>query len=67
MLNIFRRLLDDGHTLIVIEHNVDIINCADWIVDIGPEGGNDGGYLIAEGNLNKVKNCRRSFTAKFIK
>lgn len=67
LLNIFRRLLHDGHTLIVIEHNLDIINCADWIVDIGTEGGNGGGYLIAEGNLNKVKNCKSSFTAKFIK
>ena len=67
LLNIFRRLLHDGHTLIVIEHNIDIINCADWIVDIGPEGGNGGGYLIAEGNLNNVKNCKSSFTAKFIK
>ena len=67
LLNIFKRLLNDGHTLIVIEHNLDIINCADWIVDIGPEGGSDGGYLIAEGILNDIKYCKSSFTAIFIK
>lgn len=67
LLNIFRRLLNDGHTLIVIEHNLDIINSADWIIDIGPEGGNNGGYLMAEGTLEEVKNCKESATGRFIK
>ena len=65
--NIFNRLLKDGHTLIIIEHNVDIINSADWIVDIGPEGGNDGGQLVVEGSRDKVKKCKRSFTSAFIR
>ena len=67
LLNIFRRLLNEGHTLIVIEHNLDIINCADWIVDIGPDGGDEGGQLIVQGTLEKVKSCRQSFTGRFIK
>ena len=66
LLSIFKRLLKDGHTLIVIEHNLDIINSADWIVDIGPEGGSEGGKLIVEGTLEKVKNCKDSFTGEFI-
>ena len=67
LLNIFKKLIDEGNTIIIIEHNLDIINSADWIVDIGPEGGNDGGKLVVEGTLDEVKNCRESFTAKYIR
>lgn len=67
LLNIFKKLIDDGNTIIVIEHNIDAINSADWIVDIGPEGGDNGGRLIAEGTLDGIKKCRDSFTAKYIR
>lgn len=67
LLNIFKKLIDDGNTIIVIEHNLDVINSSDWIVDIGPEGGEDGGKLIAEGTLDDIKRCRESFTAKYIR
>ena len=66
-MNIFKTLIDDGNTIIVIEHNIDIINSADWIVDIGPEGGADGGQLIAEGTLDDIKRCTQSFTGKYIR
>lgn len=67
LLNIFKKLIDDENTIIVIEHNIDVINSADWIVDIGPEGGDNGGRLIAEGTLDGIKKCRDSFTAKYIR
>ncbi len=65
--DIFNKLLEEGHTLIIIEHNLNIINSADWIVDIGPEGGNDGGQLVAEGSRDEVKRCKESVTAAFIR
>lgn len=67
LLNIFKKLIDDGNTIIVIEHNLDVINSADWVVDIGPEGGDDGGQLIAEGTLDYIKRCTQSFTGKYIR
>ena len=66
LLKIFKKLIDDGHTLIVIEHNTDVIKCANWIVDIGPEGGEEGGKLVVEGTLEEVKKCKESFTGKYI-
>lgn len=67
LLNIFKKLIDDGNTIIVIEHNLDVINSADWIVDIGPDGGDAGGKLVAQGTLEDVKHCKESFTAKYIR
>ena len=61
------KLLKAGHTLIVIEHNLDVIKAAGWIVDIGPEGGKDGGKVIVEGILKDVINSRESFTGIAIK
>ena len=66
LLKLFKRLIKDGHTIIVIEHNKNIIRCADWIVDIGPEGGNDGGRLLVEGPISAVKKCKESITAEYI-
>ncbi|MFH0975477.1 MAG: excinuclease ABC subunit UvrA [Spirochaetota bacterium] len=67
LLDILKSLVDKGNTVIVIEHNLDVIKTADWIIDLGPDGGNDGGYVIAEGipeNIAKVKN---SYTGQYIK
>ena len=67
LLKSFDALLDHGNTIIVIEHNMDVIKCADWVIDIGPEGGNRGGKVVFEGlpeNLIKEKN---SYTGKFLK
>ena len=67
LLTSFNALIDQGHSILVIEHNMDVAKCADWIIDLGPEAGEKGGNLVFEGfpeDLIKVKN---SFTAKFLK
>ena len=66
LMKLLLRLRDQGNTIIVIEHNIDVIRCADWIVDLGPGGGDAGGELVGEGPLETVKTCPRSVTAKFI-
>ena len=67
LLSVLFKLRDSGNTLIVIEHNLDVIKCADWIVDMGPEGGPDGGYIVAEGSPDIVSNHKSSITGKFLK
>lgn len=67
LLSVLFKLRDSGNTLIVIEHNLDVIKCADWIVDMGPEGGPDGGYIVAEGSPDVVSNHKSSITGKFLK
>jgi excinuclease ABC subunit A len=63
----FDALINNGHTVIVIEHNMDIIKCADWIIDLGPDGGKNGGNLIFEGKPEDLINNKESYTAKFLK
>lgn len=67
LLDILIRLRDLGNTIIVIEHNLDIISAADWIVDLGPEGGSKGGYIIATGTPEEVSNNPTSHTGRFLK
>lgn len=67
LLKILTRLRDLGNTIIVIEHNLDIITSADWIIDLGPEGGNKGGYIIASGTPEDISNDPKSYTGKFLK
>ncbi len=67
LLKVLHRLRDHGNTLIVIEHNLDVIKTADWIVDLGPEGGNKGGQIIATGTPEKVAKTKGSFTGKYLK
>ncbi len=62
----FDALIANGHTVIVIEHNMDIIKCADWIIDLGPDGGIDGGEIIFEGLPEDIVKCKNSHTAKFL-
>jgi excinuclease ABC subunit A len=66
LLKSFNALLDRGHSIIVIEHNVDVIKCADWIIDLGPEGGKAGGNLVFQGTLSDFMRCEGSHTAKYL-
>ncbi len=67
LLNVINNLVDSGNTVIVIEHNLDVIKSADYIIDLGPEGGEDGGAVIAEGTPEEVSMNPRSYTGKFLK
>ena len=67
LLNVLNRLVDKGNTVIVIEHNLDVIKTADYIIDLGPEGGDDGGRIIAEGTPEEVCEVDESYTGKFVK
>jgi excinuclease ABC subunit A len=67
LLKILKRLVDMGNTVVVIEHNLDVIKCADWIIDLGPEGGADGGQLIGEGTPEEIAKLKKSYTGKFLK
>ena len=66
LTEILRRLADDGNTVIVIEHNLDVIKTADYIIDIGPEGGDRGGTVIAHGTPEEVAKNEKSYTGKYI-
>ena len=61
------RLRDHGNTVVVIEHNLDVIKTADWIIDLGPEGGDGGGQIIASGTPEEVAATKGSFTGEFLK
>ncbi|MEX2474925.1 excinuclease ABC subunit UvrA [Marinobacter sp.] len=67
LLNVLQRLRDHGNTIIVIEHNLDVIKTADWIVDLGPEGGSGGGHIIAEGTPEEVADSPTSHTGRYLK
>ncbi len=67
LLNVLQRLVDKGNSLIVIEHNLDVIRCSDWIIDLGPEGGDKGGEIIAAGTPESVAKNKKSYTAKYLK
>ena len=67
LLEILKAFVNTGNTVIVIEHNLDVIKTADWIVDMGPEGGSDGGKIIAEGPPEKIMQIEGSYTGKFLK
>ena len=67
LLDILQAFVSTGNTVVVIEHNLDVIKTADWIVDMGPEGGIEGGRIIAEGSPEKVAENKESYTGKFIK
>ena len=66
LLTAFDALLEKGHSLVVIEHNADIMKCADWIIDLGPEGGDKGGHLIFEGRPENLVKCKESYTGKYL-
>ncbi|WP_310380254.1 excinuclease ABC subunit UvrA [Flavobacterium sp.] len=67
LLASFEALIDKGHSILVIEHNLDLIKCADWIIDLGPEGGENGGLLLAEGTPEEIIKNKKSVTAKYLR
>ena len=67
LLGILNRLADSGSSVLVIEHNLDVIKTADWIIDLGPEGGDDGGTVVATGTPEEVALCEKSYTGQFLK
>ena len=67
LLRVLHRLRDHGNTVVVIEHNLDVIKTADWIVDLGPEGGDGGGRVIAEGSPEVIARNKASYTGRYLK
>lgn len=67
LLEVLHRLVDLGNTVLVIEHQLDVVKTADWVIDLGPEGGNEGGFLVAEGTPEDVAKSMESFTGKYLK
>lgn len=67
LIEVLQRLVDTGNTVIVIEHNLDVIKNADYIIDIGPEGGDEGGQIVAKGTPEEIVQCPQSYTGKYLK
>ena len=67
LLAVLQKLVDKGNSVLVIEHNLDIIKSADWLIDMGPDGGNGGGALVAAGTPKDVANVKDSFTGQYLK
>ena len=67
MMDVMQRLVDKGNSILVIEHNLDVIRCADWIVDLGPEGGDKGGEIVVTGTPEEVAVHPTSHTARYLK
>jgi len=63
----FDELISNGHSVLIVEHNIDIIKSADWIIELGPEGGDKGGYLVFEGTPEELSECKNSYTSKYLK
>ena len=67
LLNVLEHLKKQGNTVVVIEHNLDVIKTADWIIDLGPEGGSDGGKIVAQGTPENISKIKESFTGMYLK
>ncbi|MCK5452145.1 MAG: hypothetical protein KAI51_01795, partial [Candidatus Aenigmarchaeota archaeon] len=67
LLNVLNRLVEQKNTVIVIEHNLDVIKTADHIIDLGPEGGDKGGEILAEGTPEQITKAKKSYTGQFLK
>lgn len=67
LLEVLQRLVDSGNTVVIIEHNLDVIKCADWLIDLGPEGGDGGGTIVCTGTPETVANCENSYTGQYLK
>jgi excinuclease ABC subunit A len=67
LLKAFDALIGRGHTIVIIEHNMDVIKCADYVIDLGPEGGENGGYLVCAGTPEKIAACEDSHTGRFLR
>jgi excinuclease ABC subunit A len=67
LLGVLHALVDRGNTVVVIEHNLDVIKTADWVIDLGPEGGEGGGSVVVEGTPEEVAACERSYTGRYLR
>lgn len=67
LLAAFGALIERGHTIVVVEHNMDVIKCADWVVDLGPEAGGEGGRIVYEGTPRGLAACPESHTGAFLR
>jgi excinuclease UvrABC ATPase subunit len=67
LLKAFQRLVDAGHSVLVIEHNLDVIKCADWIIDLGPDAGDEGGQVVARGTPERIAAIPSSHTGRFLR
>ena len=67
LVEIMRKLSDSGNTVVVIEHNLDVIKCADYIIDMGPDGGDRGGTVIAKGTPEEIVKVKKSYTGQYLK
>ena len=67
LLKVLQGLVDKGNTVIVIEHNLDVVKSADWIIDLGPEGGDGGGTVVTQGTPEQVARCEESWTGRFLR
>ncbi len=67
LVDILRKLSDGGNTIVVIEHNLDVIKTADYIIDMGPEGGDRGGTVVTTGTPEEVAQCKESYTGQYVK
>ena len=67
LMNVLNKLVEKGNTVLIIEHNLDVIKMADWIIDMGPEGGERGGQIVCQGTPEEVAQCAESYTGQFLK
>ncbi|HLD82027.1 MAG TPA: excinuclease ABC subunit UvrA [Patescibacteria group bacterium] len=67
LLSVLNRLVDKGNSVLVIEHNLDVVQSSDWVIDMGPEGGREGGYIVAEGTPRDIGKIKKSYTGQFLK
>lgn len=67
LLDVLQRLVDQGNTVLIIEHNLDVIKCADWLIDLGPEGGEGGGQIVATGTPERLAGIKKSYTGQYLK
>lgn len=67
MLTLLQKLVDAGNSIVVIEHNLDVMKCADWIIDVGPEGGVAGGLVVAQGTPEEIAQVEEGYTGRFLR
>ena len=67
LIKVLRKLVDNGNTVVVIEHNLDVITSSDWVIDLGPEGGDRGGEILYQGPIDGLLKCQRSYTGEYLK
>ncbi|KKS32186.1 MAG: UvrABC system protein A, partial [Parcubacteria group bacterium GW2011_GWC2_42_12] len=66
LLHVLNQLVDKGNTVLIIEHNLDVIKSVDWVIDLGPEGGDKGGYIVAAGTPQEVAKNKKSYTGQYL-